>query len=96
MKDYYEKVKKILIAKPDTRDDDMKLYAYMVYHLVGLQPNIGFYEAIFNHEKHGLPSYESITRARRKVQENEPTLRGKKYLKRLERQEEYRQYYAEN
>lgn len=96
MKDYYEKVKKILIAKPDTQDDDMKLYAYMVYNVVGLAPSVGFYEAVFNHTKYGLPSYESVTRARRKVQENEPTLRGKRYLKRLERQEEYRQYYAEN
>lgn len=96
MKDYYERVKQILIAKPDTRDDDMKLYAYMVYSTVGLKPSVGFYEAVFHHSKYNLPSYESVTRARRKVQENEPTLRGEKYLKRLERQEEYRQYYSDN
>lgn len=96
MKDYYNAVKAALQKYPDARDDDMKLYARIVYLETGLSPVVGFYEATFNHDKYDLPSYESVTRARRKVQEQEPTLRGKKYGKRQEREAEYRDYYGSN
>jgi hypothetical protein len=59
-----------------------------------MSKEVGFYEAVYNHQKYGLPSYESVTRARRKVQENEPALRGKTRKKRKELEEEYRDWYS--
>ena len=96
MKDYYDKVKALLQARPETRDDDMKLYSLIVYQVTGMRPNVGFYEATFHHDKYNLPSYESVTRARRKVQEQEPTLRGKKHGRRQELEQEYHDYYSPN
>lgn len=94
MKDYYNAVKAALQKYPDVRDDDMKLYSRMVYLETGLSPSVGFYEATFNHDTYNLPSYESVTRARRKVQEQEPTLRGKRHGRRQELEQEYHDYYS--
>lgn len=94
MKDYYELVKSIMEKYPDTRDDDMRLYAIVVHQRTRLKPNTAFYEAMYNHSRYDIPSYESVTRARRKVQEQEESLRGKKYNDRKKRQEEYRQEYT--
>lgn len=93
MKDHYEFVKSILTRHPETRDDDMKLYAVVVWYKARLPESVGFYDAMAHHDKYNLPSYESVTRARRKVQEQEEALRGKKYNDRKKRQEEYRDYY---
>ena len=93
MKDYYDLVKDIMSKYPDTRDDDMRLYAIVVHQRTRLKPSVPFYEAMYNHTRYDLPSYESVTRARRKVQEQEEALRGKKYNDRKKRQEEYRDYY---
>ena len=93
MKDYYELVKSIMEKYPDTRDDDMRLYAIVVHQRTRLKPDVPFYEAMYNHSRYDLPSYESVTRARRKVQEQEEALRGKKYNDRKKRQKEYREHY---
>jgi len=94
MRDYYAKVKEILERWPETQDDDMKLYSIFVHKETGMNSKIGFYEAMYNHQKYGLPSYESVTRARRKVQENEPSLQGKTRKRRKEMEEEYRDWYS--
>lgn len=94
MKDYYELVKSIMVQYPDTRDDDMRLYAIVVHQKTHLKPSVAFYEAMYNHVRYDMPSYESVTRARRKVQEKEEALRGKKYNERKKLQEEYRQEYT--
>lgn len=94
MKDYYEKVKWILEKYPETRDDDMKLYAIFVHITTKLNASEKFYNVMYHHTKYNLPSYESVTRARRKVQEKEPSLQGTKRGKRLEMEEEYRQFYG--
>ena len=94
MKDYYNLVKACLEKYPEARDDDMILYAYIVYKVSDLKANIGFYTVMKYHDKYNLPSYESVTRARRKVQEKEPRLRGAKHGRRKELEEEYRDYYG--
>lgn len=93
MKDYYGLVKDIMTKYPDTRDDDMRLYAIVVHKKAKISPSVPFYEAMYNHIRYNLPSYESVTRARRKVQEQEEELRGEKYNKRKNLEEEYKQYY---
>lgn len=94
MRDYYDKVKEVLETRPETRDDDMKLYSLIVHRTIGLPPNVTFYEATFNHRKYNLPSYESVTRARRKIQELEPHLRGTRRKARMKMEEEYREKYS--
>jgi hypothetical protein len=49
---------------------------------------------MYKHNEYNLPSYESVTRARRKVQETEPSLQGTKRKRRMELEEECRQYYG--
>ena len=96
MKDNYEFVKSILEKYPDTRDDDMKLYARACWFddNCKAQPSDGFYKVIYGHDKYKLPNYESITRARRKVQQNEEHLRGNRYKNRQNEERKYRDYYG--
>lgn len=94
IKDYYNEVRDILIEYPKTRDDDMQLYAIFVAKKAGVSKNDTFYYVLMHHNEYNLPSYESVTRARRKVQECEFTLRGTKRTKRKDLQEEYREYYG--
>ena len=94
MKDYYNKVKAMLIQIPETRDDDMLLYAKFCYQNGYVNDFTYFMSAMCNAKKNGLPSFESITRARRKVQEQCPELVGTKRRIRKEEEEVYREYYS--
>ena len=76
----------ILTSTPSTRDSDAKLIAnYHFYELkrMGYDPNTMTahqYLGLLHDGK--LSSTEAITRARRKLQETKPELRGKAYEKR--------------
>lgn len=89
MKDYSDIVEKILRAIPATRDDDHKLYVWVVSKLKPELMNEPFGRTFFDAISNGLPSYESITRARRKAQEKHPDLRGKAWEKRHAKENEY-------
>jgi len=74
----YDRVKKLLQNYPQTRDSDDKLVAIIWGEDTVLeQKNILI---LLADEK--LLSYDSISRARRKVQELCPELRGKRYYQR--------------
>ena len=47
-----------------------------------------------NAKSNKLPSFESVTRARRKVQETEPSLLGKRYKDRRREEVEYIDFYS--
>ena len=96
MKDHYEFVKSILEHYPETRDDDMKLYARACWldDNCNAMSTDGFYKVLYFHDKYKLPNYESITRARRKVQQNEEHLRGKRYKNRKNEERKYRDHYS--
>ena len=96
MKDHYEKVKHILEQYPETRDDDMKLYSIFCYQESKVTKSVSFYRATWNHRDYDLPSYESVSRARRKVQESESSLQGKRRKSRKNEAEKYRKYYGGN
>lgn len=96
MKECYEQVKEILTKYPETRDDDMRLYGQFLWQNGEVGKNETFFNVLGSARKRKLSSYESITRARRKVQEKEPALRGKRYSQRHKAEEEYRDYYREN
>ena len=92
----YDKVKGILAKYPQTRDDDMLLYGQYLYQEQKVGKEETFFKVLASASKRNLPSYESITRARRKVQEKEPSLRGKKYKQRQKTEQEYHEYYRDN
>ena len=93
MKDYYDIVKTILTENPATRDDDMLLYGAFCARYLIVAPDETFYKVMSTAKARGLPSYESITRNRRKVQELEPELRGKNNRSRKAEQDRYRDFY---
>ena len=72
MRDYYTTVREILLENPATRDDDMLLYGSFLARYLIVHPDESFYEVCTTAKQRKIPSYESITRARRKVQEKEP------------------------
>lgn len=69
----FDRVYKLLKDHQELRDDDKKL-TWSVWALEGLAWNMMTKEAYLK-----ATSAESITRARRKVQEEYPLLRGKTY-----------------
>ena len=94
MKDYHSKVKGILEAYAATRDDDMLLYGIFLANFAPVSPTETFYYVCQTARARNLPSYESISRARRKVQEENPNLRGTQRHRRMEEEEVYHEYYS--
>ena len=96
MRNHYEEVKAILTQYAKARDDDMLLYAIVLHKNGYVKNDEKFYDVFPKAKERGLPSYESVTRARRKVQEKEPSLRGNEYKQRKKAEEEYHDYYRDN
>ena len=94
MRNYYNLVKQALVENPEARDDDMLLYAMIIAKSDMVKPYEAFYYVLQSAKERKLPSYESVTRARRKVQEQEPELRGTMRRRRLQEEEEYHDYYS--
>lgn len=84
-------VKNLLMTKADYRDEDRKLVAHVWMIECGGLRELQKYNAYdflvsYCRNKKMLSSHDSITRARRKVQEEFPELRGKNYSKRMEQE----------
>jgi hypothetical protein len=93
MRNYYDVVREILVENERARDDDMYLYSVFCAKYLLVKPDESFYSVMCTWKVRGLPSYESLSRARRKVQEKEPSLSGKEKHIRQKEEEEYREYY---
>ena len=77
-------VRALLEQKPETRDDDKKLMANLWAMMVGIdnmKVNSGLW-LLRQYVNGDLPNPDSITRCRRKLQEEFPHLRGERYLER--------------
>lgn len=83
-----------------TRSDDFVLI-YVVYRENAIHKEIcfnmpltdSFCNMMMNHKKYGFPSFESVTRTRRKIFETHPELKPKKITKeRKKAEEEYKEY----
>lgn len=70
-------VREILTNHPEARDDDMILYLIIckecMYRKCG-RTNFTFEEVMINFRELGCPNYESVGRARRKIQASTPEL----------------------
>lgn len=95
MKDLNELVKRILAEHKEARDDDFKVIGYVIKALKPEAMQLTFGQALWNHSKLDLPSFESIRRTRQKIQHDHPELRGELYLKRMEKQTEFIEKYSE-
>lgn len=92
-------VKTILSVKPSTRRDDFELYYHAVREHFINNPQLGafdecsFEKAMLHHKTMGLPSYESVTRCRRRLQAKHPELKDpKKAAERSRAEKEFRAY----
>lgn len=72
----YDKVKELLIKYPELRNSDRKLL-WATWYVLGLVTD----GVIAKDNFYKAPSSESITRARRKVQENNPELQASEKVK---------------
>lgn len=81
---------KILTEDERTRDDDQLLCAMIWSRLAMKQGHDVRKETGYNflllYVENKLVSADTITRARRKIQEERPSLRGKKYVERQKKQ----------
>lgn len=87
IKEHLERVFEILKQNPECRDSDNKLMSEVWQQdIEGKQLDIDLRDRMAHFfdllESNKLSSYESITRCRRKLQEQYPELRGKKWMER--------------
>jgi|TARA_R110001606_G_scaffold373246_1_gene530579 hypothetical protein len=77
---------------PNLRDDDNRLYVNLIIRLDSeLRNNETSVNYLLSNIALGkYPAFESVTRARRKVQEKNKELRGFKYSKRQDLEKEFR------
>ena len=80
-----EKVLELLTKYPHLRDSDEKLCANIWFSKT--PSGISATDFLALYAKGELPSSESITRCRRKIQEENPSLRGSLYKERQDKQE---------
>ena len=89
------RVRNILEKYEQTRDDAMKLFAYMILDTMNFNKNyissLTAEEIIFKIYNNKVPHFTSILRCRQKLQEEVPELRGKLYEKRKKHSEVVKQ-----
>ena len=87
MKNMLDKVINLLTKYPSLRDSDERLAANIWYNNIKNVDEIDAITLLSRFAEGKLPSYESISRCRRKIQEEKPDLRGKKWAKRHSKQQ---------
>lgn len=87
-------VKDILQKNPLARNSDTYLYIEVMMRLNPHATKMPFGMVWKNLQDLGLPCYDTVTRARRKVQAEHPELQGSERVRhfRAEREEEYKEY----
>lgn len=69
-------VKDILVNDPDARNSDEYLYCKVCQKVGGIFVTLPFWKVFLNRKEYGLPPFETVGRARRKLQETHPELAG--------------------
>ena len=85
-----EEVKDFLTKHPALRDSDERLMANIWGKYLGDPSYVNGDDILIMLAKKELPSYESISRCRRKIQQSTPYLRGEKWEKRHKRSKKIR------
>ena len=86
-----------------TRGDDYLLYYLVVKEYFANNPSLGdieripFAEIMCEHYRFGFPAYETVTRARRKIQAEHPELKTEETARRRSKEEQrFRAYALQN
>lgn len=89
-------VKDVLSINKYARDDDFVLVLEVYRKMRFLAPTMAMEDVFERHKELGLPSFESITRCRRKLQKECPELRASEYARKIRKEEEmaYREEYS--
>ena len=92
------KVKAVLQKNEDARNDDMVLYLALCNLYLKNAGTMPLAEIMTRHKELGLPSFESISRTRRRLQEKHPELLGSLRMQKLRARGEkaYRRYAKES
>lgn len=77
-----DQVINLLEQFPECRDNDHRLYMVLLYNIDQELKGCVFEQFAKKFVEGSYPSFESITRARRKAQEENVNLRGKNYMSR--------------
>ncbi len=84
-------VQEALIRNPNSRADNFILYVEVLKNFIDTNSSLKY--VFLNHVELGIPSLESITRCRRKLQERDSSLRDNKATElRVKAEEEHRGY----
>lgn len=86
-----EQVKILLETYPKLRDNDVRLVASYYYNNISNINQISAIDFLQIMVNGNLPSPDTITRARRKLQEKHPELRGVNYVERQKLEKQVRQ-----
>lgn len=81
-------VKDILVKNKKARNSDVYLYIKVMERLNKGSSKLPFDEVFNNIKELGLPFYDTVTRARRKVQEKNPDLQSDRYIEKCRRENE--------
>ena len=84
IKNLEDKIRDILIKHPETKDNDQMLVSLIWFYHLGRDEvkSLTAWDLLTKLSKNKLPLMESIVRCRRKLQEVDASLRGKKYKER--------------
>ena len=93
MKRVEERVIQALKDTPETRDDDMKLYALVIrrFYNPSIIGSMSALELLNNMWKTKIPHLSSILRMRQKLQQHDASLRGNRYLERQEKSKKFKE-----
>lgn len=93
-KNMKEIVKRVLIENTEARKDDFVLIYEVVNHITGVAKFMMLKDIALSHTEYGIPSFESITRARRQVQKEMPELKDANTVSiRKQEEKEFREEY---
>ena len=97
LKTIERKVRTILAKNEDARNDDMVLYLVLCNACLKDAGALPLAEIMTQYKYLGLPSFESVSRTRRKLQARYPELAGSRPVRKKRRQGEhdYRRYAKE-
>lgn len=86
--------RQVLKTYPNTRNDDGFLVSKVIETMNPAIKGLKFNFVMENRKALGLPSFETITRARRKIQANHPSLRAIKQVEeaRADLEEEFKAF----
>lgn len=97
------RVRGILERYPETRESDHRLYIKLAQEVVGINEELPFEYVFINYKKVGLNGFESVSRARRKLQQidkdrEEYKIQSSKQMQKIRKEQErkYNQLYSAN